>query len=1100
MEIDSDSDGSHISATPPREEESKPSKTHPLLSLVASYKPKTNLKKTSVPSRSNQTRVPSRSNPKSTSNRKPPKSKSKTPTLTQTQPQPHEENASPNPLLSPPDFSNLPGFPVPIRGSSDRNHEVSSVKTLPARFSPKFSSYSSIGRSFSNPEPTEKDPVVSSVSIPLPEIGNSDHIEVAGNGSYSVTPEISGKSVHGGDCVRKPLRKHPNSIGGANTQPLPSKKPKSGSEGNFVRLNINGYGRSKFVNKKGKRYNSNSSQSRRSRWRSKRKSKAGDEAESNGICEEDGLVSEIPKQQEQCEKSELGYEMIERAVMDARDDPSDGNLLKLLKLSHGYDSFREGQLEAIKNVVTGKSTALVLPTGAGKSLCYQLPALILPGLTLVVSPLVALMVDQLRQLPPMIQGGLLSSSQGSEEASDTIRRLIEGNIKVLFVSPERFLNAEFLSIFGSTLRVSLVVIDEAHCLSEWSHNFRPSYLRLRASLLREKLNAKCFLAMTATATTKTLQAIMCALEIPPTSLIQTSQMRENFQLSVTLSGNLMLLMKSSPFTEVTSTIIYCKFQSETDLLSKYLCDNNISAKSYHSGIPAKDRSRIQELFCSNKIRVVVATVAFGMGLNKSDVGAVIHYSLPESLEEYVQEIGRAGRDGRLSYCHLFFDDSTYFKLRSFSYSDGVDEYAVNKFLCQVFSNALNSPGKIFSLVKESASQKFDMKDEVIITVLTYLEIGEVQYLRLLPQLNVTCTLYFHKVGNQICSQIFSGSSNDNFRSEAKQGAYVFDIPAMANSIGVTAIDLSNHLQNLKFKGEITYEVKDLAFCYMVVKTPGDFCSLAAHLTKWLSEVESCKVKKLDVMYNAATFAAKVCEKVDGCSGTQHTKCLQSRIMDYFSREDDDPQCDFSNKMGRSSPFLRADIKVFLQSNSHAKFTPRAVARIMHGIPSPAYPSSTWSKTHFWGRYSQIDFPVVIEAATAELMNFAGKHVCRYKERRWDAKQLIGSGGMPSSHSATVTALALAVGFEDGFGGTSFATAMIFACVVMHDALGVRLHAGRQAEVLNQIVFELPAEHPLSDTRPLRELIGHTPPQVLAGLMLGLVTAVIAHLIKAVIQG
>ncbi|XP_026397509.1 ATP-dependent DNA helicase Q-like 5 [Papaver somniferum] len=1042
METDSDSDGSHISGTPQREEESKPSETTiptRLLSLVSSYKSKIALKKTRVSS--------SFSVPKPFSNHKNPKPKPKTKSKPKSRSPQQEEKpllnlklSSPNlpnpktpkpkpnfktqsqpptqedPKLSPPDSSNpiqnnevssaktlsFPQFnsKLSLPDFSNQHDEMSSAKILPMGFSRKFSN---AGRTYSNPESTTENVPV---PVPQPEIVNSDHIEVVGKHVNVVTPEISTSSLmhhvnavipeisasstdnhQGAECVKKPARKHPNSIGGSDLQPLPSKKARPANEMNFVRLNINGYGGRgrKFLNKKGKGRSSSSSyssHSRKSKWRSsKGKSKAeGEENESNGICDEDGLVSELPKEQEECEKTGGGYAMVEKVAMDARNDPSDENLLKLLKCSHGYDSFREGQLEAIKNVVAGNSTMLVLPTGAGKSLCYQLPALMLPGLTLVVSPLVALMVDQLKQLPPMIQGGLLSSNQFSEEASDTICRLVEGKIKVLYVSPERFLNKDFLSLFGPTLLVSLVVIDEAHCLSEWSHNFRPSYLRLRSSLLREKLNVKCILAMTATATTKTLQAVMSALEIPQTSLIKTSQTRENLQLSVTLSGNrmkdLLMLMKSSPFTDIRSTIIYCKFQSETDLLSKYLRDNNISAKSYHSGIPAKDRSQTQELFCSNKIRVVrcFSTVAFGMGLNKSDVGAVIHYSLPESLEEYVQEIGRAGRDGRLSYCHLFFDDLTYFKLRSFSFSDGVDEFAVNKFLCQVFSNAVCTPGKIFSLVKESASQKLDMKEEVMLTILTYLEIGEVQYLRLLPQLNVTCSLYFHKTSPALLASKDIVVAAILKKSEIKQGAYVFDIPTVANSTGVTAIDLSKHLQTLKLNGEVTYEVKDLALCYMVMKTPGDFCALTAHLTRWLSEVESCKVKKLDEMFSAATFAVKICDKVDGCSGTQHTKCLQSRILDYFNREDNDPRCDFSTKMGQSSPFLRADVKVFLQSNTHAKFTPRAVARIMHGIGSPSFPSATWSKTHLWGRYAQVDFQVVMEAATAELMNFAGRHI------------------------------------------------------------------------------------------------------------------------------
>ncbi|PIA51330.1 hypothetical protein AQUCO_01100275v1 [Aquilegia coerulea] len=1004
-DVNSDSDGSYISATPPREEEKpeiKPIKPS-ILAFQSSYKPRV--------------RVSSRSNPiilnpkskinkhKSTQNKSKSESRSKSKIAIETE---TEEISVPS-TSSASDFANLYCSSLQIRKVSSWKHDVSapnSIENLPVNFCSKSTFFSKLKRSYSIPEeePAEKDCVVRSEAVPGNEVVGASHHDVesagncvpsvdtenkavsngeaikfvskhfnligsdanilplkrpqdegsAGNGVDSFTSENSRKFFSNGEQM-KSVRKHANLLGGSVSL-LPSKKPKATNEGNFVRLNINGYGRSKFKNK------------------TRRKYEGGDEAD--GLCDEDGLVTEKPKLQKQKENLKVSQELVEEVVLNARNEPSDENLTKLLKLSHGYDSFRDGQLEAIKQIVSGKSTMLVLPTGAGKSLCYQLPTLILPGITLVVSPLVALMVDQLRQLPPMIQGGLLSSSQTIEEASETVRQLLEGNIKVLFVSPERFLSSDFLSKIGAAPPISLVVVDEAHCLSEWSHNFRPSYLRLRASLLRTTLNVPCILAMTATATTKTLRAVMSALDIPQTNLVLKSQIRENLKLSVTLSGDrkkdLMALMKSSPFKDIQSIIVYCKFQYETDLLCKYLCDYNISAKSYHSSIPAKDRNRTQELFCSNKIKVVVATVAFGMGLDKSDVGAVIHYSLPESLEEYVQEIGRAGRDNRVSFCHLFYDDSTYFKLRSLSYSDGVDEYSMNKFLCQVFRNDMNSIGKICSLVKDSASQKYDMKEEVMLTVLTRLELMKEQYLRLLPQLHVTCSLYFHKTAPALLAATDIVVAEIIKKSETKQGPYVFDLPTVANSIRITANDLSNHLQNLKLKGEITYEVKDPAFCYTIVKSPEDFCSLTSQITRWLSEVETCKVRKLDEMYKAATFASRFCEKTNGCSGTLHTQCLQSRISDYFGRDSSEFDSDVPNAMGKGSPFLRADIKVFLQSNSHAKFTPRAIARIMHGIPSPAFPSSIWSKTHFWGRYLQIDFPIVIEAATVELMSFAGK--------------------------------------------------------------------------------------------------------------------------------
>lgn len=920
MESDSDSDGSHVSATPPRN--STPQKL-----------PK-NVKK------------------------KPPLNPSKPPQ----KPSSNSSNFPQNPLPQSSNSTFLPSFSLPIKRPTSNNHEISgpnSIRAGSCSFS-KFNSFCKFQKTSLNFDDCEKDPILPSGTGSEPEFG----VSCEGNG------------VNVGILKKRIVRKPSNLIGcGSRSESsssiLPAKRPKSVGEGNFVRLNINGYGSKRFKFK-GKNRNFRSS-SRRSYYK---RSKGGFGV-NNGVenNDEEGMVLDSSGKQMKGEgkMSSIDAELIKKAVLDVRNEASDENLVRLLKLTHGYDSFREGQLEAIKMVLAGKSTMLVLPTGAGKSLCYQLPAIVFPGITLVISPLMALMIDQLKQLPDVVNGALLSSSQSWEEMSETLNLLQEGSIKVLFVSPERFLNEEFMSVISSCPLISLVVIDEAHCVSEWSHNFRPSYMRLRASVLCDKLKAGCILAMTATATKRTLHAVMHALDISSTNLVQTLQLRNNLQMSVSSCGNsklkyLLAVMKSSPYSELKSIIIYCKFQSETDMISKYLSDNNIRAMSYHSGMLAKDRSRVQALFCSNKLRVIVATVAFGMGLDKSDVGAVIHYSLPESMEEYVQEIGRAGRDGRLSHCHLLIDDTSYFRLRSLMYSEDLDEYAVNKLLREVFNHEIRLNGEIHSLVKESASRRFDIKEEVILTILTQLELGEVQYLHLLPQMNVTCSLNFHKTPpmdlaarNPLIAGILS-------KSETKHGLHVFDIPTVANAIGHTATELLTELQNLKSKGEITYELKDPGYCYIIVHVPEDLCALATQMTKWLSEIECSKVRKLDVMFNAATFAINSCERMNGCDVVQHTTCLQMMISEYFSEENLN---DFPSKIKQNSPFLRADIKVFLQS-SGAKFTPRAVARIMHGIASPAYPSATWSKTHFWGRYTHVDFNVVMEAAKLELINFVGK--------------------------------------------------------------------------------------------------------------------------------
>uniref|UniRef100_A0A803L134 DNA 3'-5' helicase n=1 Tax=Chenopodium quinoa TaxID=63459 RepID=A0A803L134_CHEQI len=925
MDSDSDSDGSHISATPPRNLTPSPPQILP-------KKPISNVKqkpsKTPHKPSSNSSKFP----------QKPPQIQ-------------HSVRQSSDSTL-------VPSFSLPIKKPTFNNPEISGPNSIRAGFcsfskSNSFTKYQKNSLNFD--DSSEKDPILRSGAGSKPD--------------YEVNCENEGVCL--GSLKKRVVRKPSNLIGcGSRSESsssiLPAKKPKSGGEGNFVRLNINGYGNRKFKFKGKIR---NFSSSRRSNYykRSKRGIRAKNGVENN---DEEGLGLESNGKQVkgESEVSSIDAELIKKAVLDVRSEATDENLVSLLKLTHGYDSFRDGQLEAIKMVLSGQSTMLVLPTGAGKSLCYQLPEIVFPGITLVISPLVALMIDQLRQLPNVVNGAFLSSSQSWEEASETLNLLKEGSIKVLFVSPERFLNEEFMSIISSCSLISLIVIDEAHCVSEWSHNFRPSYMRLRASVLRDQLKAGCILAMTATATKKTLAAVMHALDISSSKLVKTHQLRKKLQLSVSLCGNskikdLIAIIKSLPYSELKSIIIYCKFQSETDMISKYLSDYNIRAMSYHSGMLAKDRSRVQALFCSNKLRVVVATVAFGMGLDKSDVGAVIHYSLPESLEEYVQEIGRAGRDGRLSYCHLLFDDSSYFRLRSLMYSDGVDEYAVNKLLCEIFNHDTRPNGKIHSLVKESASRRFDIKEDT-------------------PPMELAAKY-----------PLIGGILN---KSDTKHGLHVFDIPTVANAIGHTGVEFLNQLQNLKSMGEITYELKDPGYCYVIMHVPEDLCSLATQMTKWLSEIECCKVRKLDVVFNAATFAVNSCERAHGCDVVQHTTCLQRMISEYFTEEN---LSVYPTKIKQNSPFLRADIKVFLQG-SGTKFTPRAVARIMHGIASPAYPSSNWSKTHFcggaknviaWvqlplsgimvllekicyskGRYTNVDFNAVMEAAKLELINFVGK--------------------------------------------------------------------------------------------------------------------------------
>ncbi|XP_002973918.2 ATP-dependent DNA helicase Q-like 5 [Selaginella moellendorffii] len=758
--------------------------------------------------------------------------------------------------------------------------------------------------------------------------------------------------------VEKRSKRAP-AVGGTSDS---SGKPKvsQNSAGNFVKLNINGKGRKnrKFLNRASSGKKSSYRGRRRSSFKKKDRDNAVDEGkdqiwEDDGWCDS-GNGEPLQRQDEACLPDE---------ALAALKDPTDQNLLKVLRSVFGYGSFRKGQVETIRCVLSGQSTMLVLSTGAGKSLCYQLAAYLLPGTTLVISPLLALMVDQLRHLPSAIPGALINSTQSAKESLEVLEQVRTGAVKVLFISPERLYSESFLSVLTDLPSISLAVVDEAHCVSEWSHNFRPSYYRL-GSVLRNKVKPKCVLAMTATATRKTKDSVLSSLGISSNNVLNQPEVPQNLVLTVSRCETnklhaLAQLLNSSPFVDAQSIIIYVKFQNEADLVCNYLQSKGLLTDSYHAGRTLQTRREVQEKFCLNKLRVVVATVAFGMGLDKSDVRGVIHYSIPSSPEHYVQEIGRAGRDGKPAFCHLFLENCSYLKLRSLAHSDGADEYAINKLLSRIFGSGRG----LQSLNIEQACRELDLKEEVIATVLSYLEVGEEQHLRVLSSLKATCILHFHKGSPHVLARSNAFCSAVLERKQEKNGGYTLNLPSLTAEMKVTLMQIQKELQALQTRGEIAYELKDPAFCYQVLESPDDICMLTSKLADYLSQAESCKVRKLDAMYNAAALSV----------GPSAESPIRASIKAYFDSSSDQQALTMPGFLKTTSSFLRADVKVFLRSNE-MDFTGRAIARIFHGLGSPMYPASSWSRNHFWGRHMDVDFYAIREVATAELL------ACRSSKR------------------------------------------------------------------------------------------------------------------------
>ena len=350
-------------------------------------------------------------------------------------------------------------------------------------------------------------------------------------------------------------------------------------------------------------------------------------------------------------------------------------LIPTLKKYFGYDSFREQQQEVIESVLSKKDNLVIMPTGGGKSICFQLPALLFEGLTVVLSPLIALMKDQVDGLNANgINAAFYNSSQESFEQEEIFERIFKKELKLLYVAPES------LSLLQNILTdefVSCIAIDEAHCISSWGHDFRPSYQQL--GFLKKSLPNIPIIALTATADKATRKDILDQLSIPKATKFITSFDRSNIELEVRPANDRVLqIIKFIRKKPEESGIIYCLSRKGTEQLASKLKQNGINAASYHAGLSFSERSKTQEDFIYDKIQVVCATIAFGMGIDKSNVRWVIHYNMPKNIEGYYQEIGRAGRDGIKANALLFHSYSDVIQLRKFMNGASNEEVQIAK--------------------------------------------------------------------------------------------------------------------------------------------------------------------------------------------------------------------------------------------------------------------------------------------------------------------------------------------------------------------------------------------------------------------------------------
>jgi ATP-dependent DNA helicase RecQ len=340
------------------------------------------------------------------------------------------------------------------------------------------------------------------------------------------------------------------------------------------------------------------------------------------------------------------------------------DLYQTLQQYFGYDTFRPLQKEIVQDVLDNKHVFVLMPTGGGKSLCYQLPSVMLQGTTVVISPLISLMKDQVDALQLNgIKAAFLNSSLKSSDQNKVIEQLKANDISLLYIAPERLAQPGFIDILRS-ININFFAIDEAHCISQWGHDFRPEYRQLKT--LRKHFPDKGIIALTATATPRVKMDIIKELAIDNASAYQASFVRPNLSYHI--------LPKQKPYEQTLAYIkehpgeagiVYCQSRKKVEILTEKLQAEGVKALPYHAGLPDEVRKQNQERFLKEDVDVIVATVAFGMGINKSNVRYIIHYDLPQSLEHYYQETGRAGRDGLASECIFLYSIADKFSYERF---------------------------------------------------------------------------------------------------------------------------------------------------------------------------------------------------------------------------------------------------------------------------------------------------------------------------------------------------------------------------------------------------------------------------------------------------